>query len=253
MSDAPPLPVPADDLDRYTLRDRRQIRQLLQQLIDARTLVTVYPNAGRGFVSRVLELVDDDDALLLDGSPDADTNRRMLQSTLLRCVSQVDGIRIQFDLDGVDAEQADGQLVFNAWLPARMLRFQRREYFRLEPPLQQRPQCTLQLHAAAGEARTLQAPVIDIGAGGLAVLVSADAARLSVGDELAGCGLQLPGAAALTLDLQVRNVGVQHFPDGIVRQRIGFSFRPLPADIATVLERYILNAQRARGAHQRPP
>lgn len=252
MSDAVLPPFPADDPDRYALRGRRQIRQLLQQLIDARALVTVYPNAGPGFASRVLELVDDGDALLLDGGPDAEINRRTLQSTLLRCVSQLDGIRIQFDLDGVDAEQADGHPAFNAWLPSVILRLQRREFFRLETPLQQRPQCTLQLHAAAGEARTLQVPVIDIGAGGLAVLVSEDAASLSVGDQLAGCGLQLPGAAALTLDLQVRNIGVQRFPGGIVRQRIGFSFRQLPADIATVLERYILNAQRARGAHQRP-
>lgn len=241
-----PVEVANDELDRYTLRGRRQIRLLLQQLIDARPPVTVYPDPQHSFVSRILALVEDDDALLLDSSQDADMNRRVLQSNALRCVTELGKIRIQFKLDGVDAEESDGHTLFNAWVPPEILRFQRREFFRLETPLQNRPQCRLNLRDAAGRPDTLQAPVIDIGAGGLAVAIADGEASFSVGERLHGCSLELSGAPPLALNLEVRDIGSQRFPSGIVRQRIGFRFHNLSADTVTRLERYVLKAQRER-------
>lgn len=257
MSDAIPSPAAdtlphPDGLDRFVLRGRRQIRALLQELIDTRARVTVFPDPSHSFISVLLQLTDKDDALLLDCAPDAELNARALQSTALRCVTELSGIRIQFTLEGVDAEEYDDGTRFNAWVPTTLLRLQRREFFRLETPLGSRPQCSLRIIDPDGMHRILSAPVLDVGAGGLAVtLVEEDAAGLQVGKLLRQCVLHLAGTEPLTLDLEVRDLTRLRYPSGVIRERVGLRYVELDANVALRVERYILQAQSERPRHLR--
>lgn len=252
----PPQPVEflpdANAFEKFGLRGARQIRTLLQELIARRTPLTVFPDPAHSFSSVLVQLTDNDDALLIDSATDPESNERALQSSELRCVAELDGIRIQFNLNGVDAEEHDGHTLFNAWIPETILRFQRREYFRLETPLDSRPQCTLLIINPDGTERTLNASVLDIGAGGMAVtLVEGDAADLEVGKLLVDCMLHLPGTEPLKLNLEVRSLNKQRYPSGVNRHRAGLRYVDLSTDTAARVERYILKAQSELPRHMR--
>jgi len=85
--------------DRYLVRNPRQIRQLLQALIDQRSLINAHLGGrDQSFPTAVLELDDDEDSLLLDGSPSETSNRaaeeagqRGRPSALLRAAGPGDG------------------------------------------------------------------------------------------------------------------------------------------------------------------
>lgn len=241
--------APIDELDKYAVRGHRQIRVLLQELINTRALVTVRPKPQHSFVSMLLGLVENEDAVLVDASSDPALNELALQSSRLHCISQLGKIRIQFALDGVDAEDVDGRAVFNAWVPEVIYRFQRRDFFRLETPLSARPLCILST-AIAGELTQLQAPVVDIGGGGLAVILLEEEGQFSIGQRLRECSLQLAAKVTLPIQLEVRNLIPVRYPSGVTRIRVGFVFVDLSPDASARLERYILNTQRERSARQ---
>jgi len=84
MADAstpPPIDLARDDgLEKFMLRGKRQIAQLLQELIDNRCLISAHTGGGHSFMTAVLRVDEDNERIVLDASPDADANRRAWDS-----------------------------------------------------------------------------------------------------------------------------------------------------------------------------
>ena len=97
-----------DELEKYTLRGARQILQLLQDLITHRGLITAHTGGGHSFMTAVLKVDEERARVVLDPSPDPQANRRALAAPRLTCITQLDGIRIQFPLVGLSEGQDKG-------------------------------------------------------------------------------------------------------------------------------------------------
>lgn len=240
-----------DELEKYTLRGRRQIVQLLRELIDRRCLIAAHSGGGRSLMTAVLEVDEDRGRVVLDASPDPEANRRALAAPRLLCVTQLDGIRVQFPVSGLAYGQDRGQPVFHAPLPTQMLRLQRREYYRLQVPLAHEISCLLNAENLARKQVEVLARVIDIGGGGIAVHMPAAAAEVVVGGVLEGCRLALPDGDPIDLDLEVRNINRQTQRNGAVQLRVGLRYATLPRITETRIQRYIFHTERALNAKAR--
>ncbi|MDR0717636.1 MAG: flagellar brake protein [Azoarcus sp.] len=243
-------PIREDELEEFLLRGRRQIRQLLRELIDVHALVSVHlaPD-GLSFLSTLLTLSDDEEWLFLDVSPSETIRRRTLEAEHLLCVTQINKIRIQFRLEQSTEIPLDGGLALAAPIPEKVLRLQRRDAFRLQVPLTHKLRCTLPMPPEQGDEapqrKIIEVSVIDISAGGLSMEIPAGkTTTLAVGDRINGCHLRLPNDTVIIADLEIRNAGRRIHSGGKEVLRLGCSFIGLPTQAENQIQRYIYQTER---------
>ena len=277
--------IHADDEARYLLSDPREIAAILRQLIEAHALLSARLRPGTdAFITAILGVPEDGESLVIDASRDDAINARIIagaespaagkpetqgkgpdedavaedpavddpsQAVVLDCVTQLDRVRIQFSLRALQLTSSEGSAAFRAALPQRLLRLQRREFYRLQAPVTQSLTCTLPLRHTDGAVRNADLRVLDISGGGVAIAVPPADAVLEAGMELMDCQLKLPGSAPIPARLSVRNLFRITTRNGIEMLRAGCQFTHMPRGAEDAIQRYILKVERARNARQR--
>ncbi|WP_172453130.1 flagellar brake protein [Xanthomonas arboricola] len=242
---------PAEDDERYLLRNKRQIRGLLRQLLDQRAIVTMHV-AGRDMAvpTAVLEVDEDDDCVMLDGSHNESSNRAIQEARYLLCYAQLERVNIRFRLETPDRLERDIHVAFRAALPEAMYHMQRRESYRLETPITDSPICIVRQDEVQGGTFNLQLRVIDISSGGLAVSLADGMPLLEPQRTYRHCTLQLPDTAPITLPLTVCSQYKQTLPNGSEGFRVGMQFSDLPRGADETIQRYIFRVDRQRNARK---
>ena len=230
----------------YLVRDARSIRQLLTQLAEKHCLLSVHLPGGNSFVSTVLALTAREDGLILDRSPDEHINQRATVAERLTCVTRLDGIRIQFEVEGANTFPYDGFEALATPLPDAVLRLQRRECFRLSVPINQPVYCQITLTDNDGQKKTHKLRVLDISAGGVALVCPPDENVIAPGMSLDECVLLMPELDAAPVRLKVRNQFTTEGRNGIRMTRTGCEFVDLSGKVATNIQRYIFKVERDR-------
>ncbi len=267
--------IHADDESRYLLSDAREITSILRQLIEAHALVGARLKPGwESFLTAILGVAEDGESLVIDASRDASINARLASGAgspaqhdnqqgdthqdgsttpvvALDCVTQLDRVRIQFNLQDLQLTSSEGSAAFRAARPQQLLRLQRREFYRLQAPVTQSLTCTLPLRHTDGRVRSADLRVLDISGGGVAIAVPPADAVLEPGMELMDCQLKLPGSAPIPARLSVRNLFRVTTRNGIEMLRAGCQFTHMPRGADEAIQRYILKVERERSARQR--
>jgi len=235
--------------DKYLVRNPRQIRQLLQALIDQRSLINAHIDGrDQSFPTAVLELDEDEDELLLDGSPQEASNRAAEQADHLLCFAQLERVLVRFRLHELQRVDNDGHVAFRAPLPEELVHLQRRELYRLETPVTDSPQLLLPPGEARAEALSMR--VVDISGGGLAVVVPNDCAVFGLQKRYDGCRLELPDSSPINVSLVACNMRAQKLPNGVEMKRVGLRFDALPRGADSAIQRYIFRIDRQRKARR---
>ncbi|MBH1544064.1 flagellar brake protein [Stenotrophomonas maltophilia] len=239
----------ADTADeRFLVRNPRQLRQLLRSLIDQRSLINAHIDGrDRSFPTALLDLDEDDDTLLLDGSPQEAANRAAEQADHLLCFAQLERVLVRFRLHQLQRVDNDGHVAFRAPLPEELVHLQRRELYRLETPVTDSPHLLLPPGEARAEALSMR--VVDISGGGLAVVVPNDCAVFGL-QKRYPAQLSLPDGADLDIELVVCNLLPQRQPNGIEVKRVGMRFERLPRGADSAIQRYIFRIDRQRKARR---
>lgn len=246
--------APTEIDPRYLTSNPREILAVLRALLDNRALVSAHlvPDGG-SFLTAVLEV--DDDTLLLDGSPDAVLDARVERTDRLACTTQLDKIRIQFELSGLRREVEGGKVGFRAALPPQLMRLQRREFFRIQVPLADKVICTVPVpsvdDANATSPRSVELRILDISGGGLALAAPSERFELEPDTSFPGCTLRLPDTPPITTRLTVRNVFRIRQRNGTEVLRAGCEFSELSRQATDAIQRYILRIERERNARNR--
>ncbi|OBU68571.1 pilus assembly protein PilZ [Stenotrophomonas maltophilia] len=234
--------------ERFLVRNPRQLRQLLRSLIDQRSLINAHIDGrDQSFPTALLALDEDDDTLLLDGSPQEACNRAAEQAGHLLCFAQLERVLVRFRLHALQRLDNDGHVAFRAPLPEELVHLQRRELYRLETPVTDSPQLLLDAGAAAAEPLSMR--VVDISGGGLAVIVPIDCAVFSL-QRRYPARLSLPDGPDLDIELVTCNLLPQRQPNGIEVKRVGMRFETLPRGADSAIQRYILRIDRQRKARR---
>lgn len=242
----------ADDEARFLLRDPREILQLLKSLISARALTTAHLEPGsQSFLTVILDLIEANGALLIDGSKDEAINKQIEAAERITCITQLDRIRIQFALSGATRSDRDDGPVFAAPLPTEVLRLQRRDFYRLSMPVTHAVTCAIPMPLPGGGQKTVSLRILDISGGGIAVVVPPSDFPFEPGMEFSGCELKLPEVEPIRAQLTVRNLFRLVTRNGVEMFRAGCKFSVLPAHAESVIQRYILKVERERNARER--
>jgi c-di-GMP-binding flagellar brake protein YcgR len=242
----------SDDFAQYLLRDTAEIEQVLRNLIRKRAMVTAYINGSRDFILTTLLDVDNPKGqLLLDVPGDSAQQRRAEHAETFICITQLDSVKIQFPLSGVNLTILDEQPAFLANLPDRLLRLQRREYFRLTAPVSHSLICQIPVPGESGPPSTYEARVLDISGGGIAIVVPPEGVEFKPDTEFVSCQIQLPDTGTVTTNLRIRNVFRVTNRNGISMLRAGCEFVDLSDKVASVIHKYILKVERERSARER--
>lgn len=246
-----PEPPATGGLDQYLLHGRKEIRHLLLQLIGRHALINAYPALGsHAFLTALIVISDADDALYLDSSPDPATNRHIAAAGQLTCVTQLDRIRVQFLLTGLQPAEYEGREVFCARLPDSVLRLQRRESYRLSIPSSDHASCRFEPSRQIARGG-LDCRIVDLSATGVAVDIPPGIRTgFVIGEEVGPCTLDLPGVAPITCILQVRNVSQRQPRAGIRVLRVGFRFVDLPRGVDAQIQRFIFKVERETNARK---
>ncbi len=232
-----------EDLERFETRSRVEIVARLRELVERRAAVSVHFGGGGDFiVSSLLAVNPEFEELVFDASGDEDANRRIVRAGKLLFVSVLDRIRIQFGAGRAGTTSHEGLPALRARIPEALLRLQRRDHFRVAPPLARPLACRLPDPREPG--RTLELRILDISCGGIAVADGPRRLALETGMLLEDCSLDLPGAGTLAFRAAVRSVSPRGAPGGAPRYGLAFIDIP-PAAIARI-QRYILQLDREK-------
>ncbi|WP_312315714.1 flagellar brake protein [Stenotrophomonas sp.] len=234
--------------DRFLVRNPRQIRQLLQALIDQRSLINAHLGGrDQSFPTAILELDEDEDWLLLDGSPSPAANRAAEEAGHLLCFAQLDRVMVRFRIDHLERTGDHRHIGFRAPFPTELVHLQRRELYRLETPITDSPHLLFPVNEERSEALHLR--VVDISAGGLAVTVPASCNAFGL-QKRYDARLDMPDSGPLQVSLIICNQLTIKMANGTETKRIGMRFDGLPRGGDSAIQRYIFRIDRQRSARK---
>lgn len=234
-----PFPEPdSPELRRLAVQSQPDVVELLRAAAERGLSMNVFFDAGTDFGVIALRDVDVEGEALVFEPPLGEGNRgRLLSAQLLTCVGFVDEIKLQFSSGQARAAWRSGRPVVALPWPRQVFRLERRGSVRRRLPGNRGATCRLQLPGAPGQYEALR--VLDIGAGGIAVLTHPERVTLEVGMRFEACRLDLPGVGGFVVGLYVRHVDVAN---GLADARCcGCEFDGLVPAVREALARYVEN------------
>jgi c-di-GMP-binding flagellar brake protein YcgR len=236
--------ITAEELDKFTTSNRREILFYLHQLINDGERVSVVFDGGKETVLTMLLDVDaEGNRLIFDWGGSETVNRKLLVSDRNHFVCSPHGVKNQFTTGTVGQTTYRKRPAFVTALPSHYTRLQRREFFRLVLPITRRPPCIVP--RAADNPWLLS--VIDISIGGIAAEMPGGKPDVAIGQVLRDAQIELKGIGTLTVDLEIRNCYEVHRA-GKTSGRIGCQFVRLGRALEHQLQRFITDVQREERA-----
>lgn len=234
----------------FTIVNEPEIRSMLRRLIDQHCLFTAhYGDDPQFLLTTILGFSESGRELLLDVSPHESVNQCVLAAPSLRMHTQIDRVELRFRIGRAVMFSYEGLPAFRVPLPEQMLYLQWREFFRLSPPISRPVICTISMSCppdAPDERPTLQARVMDIGVGGIALHVPTGfESEFQIGACFDDCRIDLPNAGLIQPSLVVRHVAQTTDARGQLRTWAGCQFKKSPA-LQAVVQRYVMNIERER-------
>lgn len=234
--------------ERFFIDDPAEIAFHLETLAKRAGLATAYLDDGRSFFLTTALAVDGKNgAILIDPPQDAATLSAAQEAHRTTLVASLDRIHLQWRLGKLSPAEYDGRPALAAKMPDTLLRLQRREFFRLEPPAEAPVHCRIRAEEPSGS--TIQLQLGDISAGGVSLIAPTEMASRFARDTLfQGCRLDIPEEPVVTADLRVRKTIELSSQDGRCTLRVGCEFVDLRGPRLAVIERYIARIMRERKA-----
>jgi len=241
-----------DTYSKYMLSTPLDILFVLRSLLKRGCMATVYFNHGQSFfLTWLLAIGKDERSIILDVASDQAINREALKATRLIVTANLDNVKIQFALTSVQETTFENRPAFIAARPEKLLRLQRREYFRLETPLTNPVRCQVPMTGEDGSVHTLDLTVLDISGGGLSLMASAEISGFfQTGTILSNCRLQIPDESVIATNLCVRSAFRVVSRGGQEYFRIGCEYVNLPGARLNMIQRYITRVERERKARE---
>ena len=222
------------------------VESVLRAVAVAGSRAAAYFDNGRRFIHTTLLAVEGTPGMLVfERGPDAGLNAELIKSPRVTFVTSDQGVPVQFTCPGPAQILYQGSEALHAAVPGRILRLQRRGYYRLagEPTP---PTVRAQLFPGNDYTNATKAWVFDLSCGGVGVGVLA-AEPLLASEMSHGFVLELPGQGLMQAQVIVRVASGTFLPHGLEGRRYGLEFVNLGEKTAAVVQRYILEQHRRSG------
>jgi len=239
-----------DEYAQYFLSDPHEISFYLNRLVKRGAPVSAHLDDGKLFFLTTMLAVDAEKmSFLLDPAPTEDLNSAARLAQQITLIANLDRVKVQLRLSALRDESFDGRRALSGQIPTTMLRLQRREFFRLEPPLASPIDCRIVVGAGTGSAKTFEPKVADISGSGISLTAPTSLANdCPPGTLFKDCRLDLPGEGVVLVNLRVREMVEISTDSGPHHLRLGCEFVGLPGIRLAMIERYIARIERERKA-----
>lgn len=229
--------------NRFRINDPAEIGSILRDVVRAGTLVAAsFSDGADSYLTVLLDVDPTTEVLVIDAPSTLPQRNRLLASP--RVALSFEFHKVYHECVGARPRVAthEGAEVIAVHMPQSLLRYQRRDFFRIEVPYSQ--PLHARFHEEVGPGNTpLELRVHDVSAGGLALRVKPGQRCIPVGALCHDTSLELPDIGTIFADLEVRN----HLPlilkNGQHETKIGCVFRALPPACEIRLQRYINTLQ----------
>jgi c-di-GMP-binding flagellar brake protein YcgR len=204
-----PFPEPeSPELDRYAVGAEADRAALLRAMQAQGVALNAFiePDGPVGVV-RLLAVDPDAGRLVFGGPPEETLRGQLMRAERLTFVGFVDAVKVQFACSRPSASEGVGAASFVVPIPPRLLRLERRATARVRAEGGRVAVCRIPLPGGQAERETLR--VLDVSAGGIALLAYPARFEPEVGAEFEDCHLDLPGVGGATVALRVRHVVIQ--------------------------------------------
>ncbi|MFZ6799865.1 flagellar brake protein [Undibacterium sp. Di24W] len=232
----------------YQVESKREILSILKGFRDKSQLISMMINSGNeAFITSVLEIDDKNNNIIVDSTPSAEANQRIIAAPAVFFDGLLDRISIQFASSNVKVISFEGKPALQMPVPTSVIRLQRRENYRINTPVSTPIKCVIAVEVDSGIQKH-KFSLVDISCGGIAILDDGRLIDIAAGTSYPDCEMDIPGIGLIQMELQIRNSQELTLLNGKTTRRIGCAFLNLSSKTLASVQRYIMKLERERNA-----
>jgi len=225
--------------EEFLIHSHSSIASILRNLMRDRSTISAFlTNSDDVVATSVLHVDLDKKMVILDATKETRLNNQFSNSSNVLFDLKQNSVILQFTAKQTQPARFNGESAVFIELPERLLRLQRREFFRVAAISDTNVTCVIR--DAHG---THKLEVEDLSLGGIGVLLDEDQLEVKQFRVFHDCEIRVPGFATIEVDLQIRNCFEKTLTSGRKVRRLGLSYVNLSADQENLLQKYINKCQ----------
>jgi flagellar brake protein len=240
------LPMPLDSLAAthgglhdFRMTSSVEIRAMLTRLCNGSVALVLNASDGSEWTARpwAIDSARAAISLVFEGDPADARLQRVLQSSEVIAVGVIDNVKVQFDVSGLVLVQGANSSALRCAMPREIFRFQRRDSFRVRPPLRAAPAARLTHPQLPPMLR-----ILDVSMGGCALFQPGKVALVGAGTVIEDAELDLEVNVRITTDLRIQHVSELNAE--ATGMKLGCQFLNANASALRNLQHYIAQTQK---------
>ncbi|MFL6665149.1 MAG: flagellar brake protein [Rhizobacter sp.] len=243
--DTLPTPLAVRDggrLDDYRLTAPAEITAMLKRLADGNVHVGMNAPNGTSITATVWAVDPAHGVLSFSLRADEPQLDAVVECDEAVVVGYLDSVKLQFDVDKLVLVHSGNTVALKTGFPREMFRFQRRNGYRVRPPMRTTPVVRMRHPMIAEMALNLR--ILDISIGGCALFLPNDVPPLEPGILMSGVLIELDADTRVHTSLRLQHVTSLNPESGGVR--LGCELVSPGPDGVRSLQRYIDQTQKRR-------
>jgi flagellar brake protein len=240
-----PMPLEAlgrapGGLDEFRISAPREVAAVLRQLCDANVQLHLNARDGSVVLATLWTADPQRGSVGFNVDPNDPALTALQESGEVVVVGYVDSVKLQFDVGRLMLVHGQQACVLSCSYPRELYRFQRRNAFRVRPPMRTAPVARVR-HTDIAEMQ-LALRVIDVSIGGCALFLPADVPPMQVGGVINQVAIELDADTHFHVNLRLQHVTSLNFDANGVR--LGCEFVRADPAALRALQRFIDQTQK---------
>ncbi len=230
-----------DNENDFIVANPKEILSILRTISSRRSRVALYYNEDNSMVLTLLLAVDEG-GIWVDAATSLGDNKHIERSGRIVFVSSHNQAKVQWVSTDTTLGLYENSPAFFLPLPKKLLRLQRRDYYRLLTPEPNALKCIIR-PAPAHKHHIAEVTVMDISIGGVALVCAENGVELEPGTTYPNCEIELPGEGTVNATIEVKNAFKVTERSGEVKRRAGCVFVKPDGQTTIMLQRYVAHMQ----------
>lgn len=232
----------SDEENEFLISNPMEILSILHDIAQRKSRVALYYNEGNSMVLTLI-LAADEKGVWVDAASNPADNRHIARSSRIVFVSTHNQAKVQFIVSNAMLGTYENAPAFGLAMPKRLLRLQRRDFYRLLTAAPNALKCIIRPQPEKSHIRH-EATVMDISIGGVALVCEESGIELKPGVIYEQCQIELPGVGLLEATIEVKNTFEITERNGKVKRRAGCVFVKPDGSTTMLLQKYVALMQR---------
>ena len=233
----------SDQENEFLITNPKEIISILSTIAQRKSRVALYYNEGNSMVLTMI-LAADEDGVWIDAASNPLDNRHIERSNRIVFVSTHNQAKVQFVASSAMLGNFEDSPAFLLALPRKLLRLQRRDYYRLVTPETHALKCIIRPVPDQAHIQH-EITVMDISIGGVALVCEASGIELQPGMKYENCEIELPEVGTVEATIEVKNTFEITDRNGHIKRRAGCVFVKPNGQTTKLLQRYVAQMQQA--------